>query len=71
MMTFADFWASQGGAGVPAQDEARARAVAELAWDAALCAASAGCFERGQFRAPAEISASIQALHTWAETNES
>jgi hypothetical protein len=65
-MSFEDFWAETFKGGIAAAELPAARALAERAWDAAVCASSARCFERGKFREPAVIHAEITQLHTWA-----
>lgn len=64
-MTFVEYWAEQEARGF---GEPRfSRASAESAWDAALCAISAKCFDRGQIRTGQEIHAEITGLHTWVK----
>ena len=64
-MNFPEFWRDVVGRGTV--DTEAARAVAQAAWDAALCAASARAFDGGKLRGAVEVVAGISGLHSWSE----
>ena len=67
-MSFEEFWADMVGRGTP--DHAVNRTLVMAAWDAALCAATAGAFDAGKLRPAGEMMRGISALHTWAAGEE-
>lgn len=67
-MTFAEYWQEMTGRGF--EDTATNRTLAESAWDAALCAASAGAHDRGKIKDGQAIMAAISKLHTWNKPTE-
>lgn len=67
-MTFQEFYAERKAAGLPHGPQQHE--LAQAAWDAALCAASAACFERGKLKDAQSIHAGISNLHTWVTREE-
>jgi hypothetical protein len=64
-MTFDEYWAGQG---EPLASDSAARAIAMMAWDAALCAAQSLNYDtRGRIRPALEIAATLSDLHTWVK----
>ena len=64
-MTFEEHWAAQG---EPLIHDKEKRAIAMMAWDAALCAAQARNYdEHGHMRSNLEITATLSDLHTWVK----
>lgn len=62
-MIFSEYWEGQG---EPLVSDAGARAIAMMAWDAALCAVQEQNFDSaGQMRSALEITATVSDLHTW------
>lgn len=62
-MTFDEYWAGQG---EPLASDREKRAIAMMAWDAALCAVQARNYdEKGRMRSNLEITATVSDLHTW------
>lgn len=62
-MTFDEYWHGQG---EPLASNAEKRAIAMMAWDAALCAVQAGNYDsNGYLRTGVEMAAALSALHTW------
>lgn len=63
-MNFQEYWAGQG---EPLASDKEKRAIAMMAWDAALCVAQTHTYdEKGGLRPAAEMAATLSALHTWA-----
>ncbi len=65
IMTFDEFWQERVMKGTP--DTAVTRTLAQAAWDTALCAASAGCFDSGKLVQPVTIQQRISDLHSWVK----
>ena len=68
-MSFEDYWEGQG---EPLASDSAARAIAMMAWDAALCAVQDKNFDHdvdrdGRLRPSLEIAATISDLHTWVK----
>jgi hypothetical protein len=61
-MTFDEHWDGQG---EPLASDMEKRAIAMMAWDAALCAAQDRAFDKGRLRSSGEIAAALSDLHTW------
>lgn len=62
-MTFDEYWEGQG---EPLASDPEKRAIAMMAWDAALCAVQAGNHDsKGTLRTGEEMAAALSALHTW------
>lgn len=62
-MTFQEFLEGREAIGIPVKPE-DLRYIKD-AWDAALCSASAACFESGKLREASQIQPRISQLHTW------
>jgi len=67
-VSFEEFWQYVVGRGTV--DDAVHRQLAANAWDAALCAATAGAFDAGKLRPAGEMMRGISALHTWTAGEE-
>ena len=62
-MTFTEYWEGQG---EPLTSDPEKRAIAMMAWDAALCAVQDKNYDgKGRLRPALEIAATISDLHTW------
>jgi len=64
-VTFSEYWEGQG---EPLASDKEKRAIAMMAWDAALCAVQAENYDtKGRMRSASEIAATISDLHTWVK----
>ena len=67
-MSFKEYWEGQG---EPLASDKEKRAVAMMAWDAALCAVQDRNFDdKGRMRSAIEITATVSDLHTWVKPKE-
>ena len=67
MTPFETFWQETDKDALAPADHPAAEAIAQAAWDHALCAASACFLDRGQLRPAGQAQAAISNLHTWVK----